>query len=48
MVKLSQIQEFMARQSEEDKKMKSVQIEGETVEDALQQASVELGVAVKK
>ena len=47
MVTLSQIQDFMTRQAEEDKKIKSVQVEGETAEDALEQASVELGVAVK-
>jgi uncharacterized protein (DUF342 family) len=37
----------MVQQSEEDKKIRSVQVEGESVEEALEQAAIELGAAIK-
>ena len=48
MVHLNQIRDYMTRQAEEDGKKGSVQIEGESIDDALSQAAVELGLPVKK
>jgi uncharacterized protein (DUF342 family) len=48
MVRLSQVQQFMAQQSEADRQIRSVQVEGESIEDALEQASIELGVPLKE
>jgi len=47
MIQLSQLREYMAEQGEEDKKARSVQVEAESIEDALGQAAVELGVPVE-
>jgi len=48
MIKLSQVQEYMAQQSAVDKEIRSVEVEGDTIEDALGQASIELGVSIKE
>ena len=45
---ITQLREYMKRQVEIDKNKNSVQVTGETIEDALQQASIELGIPVKK
>jgi uncharacterized protein len=47
MVGLSRIREYMRSQAEEDKTRKSVNVSGPTIEDALAQASIELGIPVK-
>lgn len=44
MIGLGQFRERMALLSEEDKERQSIQVSGETIEDALEQAAVELGV----
>ncbi len=46
MIKLSQVQQFMAQQAVVDKQIKSVEVEGDTIENALGQASIELGVSL--
>lgn len=48
MISIIELQEYMKNQLEEDRKVKSLRIEGETIEEALRQASIELGVPVKK
>lgn len=48
MISLTQLQDYMTKQLEEDRKVKSLRIEGENIEEALRQASIELGVPVKK
>jgi len=48
MIKLSQVQQFMAQQSAVDVQIKSVEVEGDTIEDALGQASIELGVSLEE
>lgn len=48
MVKLSQVQQFMAQQSAVDVQIKSVEVEGDTIEDALGQASIELGASLEE
>jgi len=48
MITLTELQEYMTRQLEEDRKVKSLRIEGGNIEEALRQASIELGVPVKK
>ena len=47
MVELSRIREYMRSQAEEDKTRKSVNVSGSSLEDALAQASIELGLPVK-
>ena len=47
MISIEQVREYMARQYAEDSGIRSVQVEGESIEDALEQASVELGLPVK-
>ena len=42
------IQRYMKLKLEEGKKQKYINVSGESLEDALKQASVELGVAIKK
>jgi uncharacterized protein (DUF342 family) len=46
-ISLEQIQEYMRRQSEEDKKNRIITAEGDTVPDALKKASIELGIPVR-
>ena len=48
MVNLTEIQDFMRTQVDEDKKRKSVQVTGESIEDALHQAAIELNLPIKR
>jgi len=48
MISLTELQEYMTKQLKEDRKVKSLRIEGDNIEEALRQASIELGVPVKK
>ncbi|MDR1626783.1 MAG: FapA family protein [Spirochaetia bacterium] len=48
MITLDQIQSFMKVQETEDKALKRVQATGDTQEEALQQAAIELGLALRK
>ncbi len=45
-INLEELQEYMRRQSEEDKKNRTITVEGDTVPDALKKASIELGLPV--
>jgi len=45
-INLEQLQEYMRRQSEEDKKNRTITVEGDTVPDALRKASIELAIPV--
>ncbi len=45
---ITQLREYMKKQADIDRRKKSVQVTGETIEDALRQASIELGLPVKK
>jgi hypothetical protein len=44
---LEQLQEYMRKQSEEDKKNPTIAVEGESVPEALKKASIELGIPVR-
>ena len=48
MVTLSRLREYMRSQAAEDKNRRSVNVSGATVEEALSQASIELGVPLKE
>jgi uncharacterized protein (DUF342 family) len=48
MINLSQLQEYMRKQSEEDKRNKTIKVTAANVQEALKRASVELGVPVKR
>jgi len=48
MIGLSQIQNYMKKQAEEDKNRQFVNVSGATLEEALQQASIELSLPVKR
>ena len=48
MVTLEQIQSYMREQASEDSERRSVEVSGESLEDALAQASIELDLPVKK
>ncbi len=48
MVELNQLREYMRTQAREDRKRKVVQVQGDSVDDALRQASIELGIPVKR
>ncbi len=48
MVTLEEIREYLAAQIENDKNIKSVRAEGVTIEEALKQASIELGLPIRK
>ncbi len=48
MVTLEELREYMRKQAEEDKRKKSVQVTGPSLEQALEQASIELSIPVKK
>jgi hypothetical protein len=48
MIDLDGLREYMRRQSEEDRKNRTVQLEAASVEDGLRQASIELGAPVAK
>ncbi|MBN2735426.1 MAG: FapA family protein [Spirochaetales bacterium] len=47
MVNLSQLREFMNRQSEKDRGNKTIEITGKSINEALLNASIELGIPVK-
>ena len=47
MIELPRLREYMRVQAEEDKKRRSVNVSGPTIEDALNQAAIELAVTVK-
>jgi uncharacterized protein (DUF342 family) len=46
-MKLKQMQEYMAQMAEEDRKIRSIEVEGESMEETLDQASLELGIPVR-
>jgi uncharacterized protein (DUF342 family) len=48
MITLDQIQSFMKVRMTEDKALKRVKASGDTIEEALQQAAIELGLALRK
>lgn len=48
MPSLAEVREYMRKQAETDREKKSVQVTGETIDDALQQAVIELGIPIKK
>lgn len=48
MVTLDQLRDYMRRQAADDRSRKSVQVSGDSIEDALHQASIELGLPVSK
>ncbi len=47
MISLNQVRSYMKKQAEEDKKVKSIQLEGDSIETVLKQAAIELGSSVK-
>ena len=48
MVGVDQLREYMRRQAQEDRNRHSIPVTGKTLEEALQQASIELGIPVRK
>lgn len=48
MIKISQLREYMKKQAVEDRKTKTVHVNGSSLEEALKKASIELNVPVKK
>ncbi len=48
MVQLSELREFMRKQAEDDRSRRTVQVSGSTIDEALEQASIELNVPLKK
>lgn len=48
MVQLSELREFMRKQAEDDRSRRTVQVSGATIEEALEQASIELNIPLKK
>ena len=48
MVSMEHLQAFMRKAAEDDKAKKYVNVSGETLEEALREASVELGIPVKR
>jgi len=48
MVGIDQLRDYMRQQAEEDRQRRSIPVSGRTLEEALQQASIELGVPVRK
>ncbi len=48
MVQLSELREFMRKQAESDRARKTVQVSGPTIEEALEQACIELALPLKK
>src|SRR5208282_3105946 len=43
-INLEQIQEYMRKQSEADKKNRSITVQAESIQDGLKKASIELGI----
>jgi uncharacterized protein (DUF342 family) len=48
MVKLSDIQDYMASQAQADRGLRSVRVEGESLEEALESGAVQLGLPLEK
>jgi uncharacterized protein (DUF342 family) len=48
MINMTKLQEYMRKQSEEDKKNRTVRVSAPSIQDALRRASIELGVPIKK
>ena len=48
MVQLSELREFMKKQAEQDRSRKTVQVAGATIDEALEQASIELDLPLSK
>lgn len=48
MISLSQLREYMNRQVEKDKEVKSIEVHGDSLEDALKTASIELDVPINR
>ena len=48
MVQLSDLREFMRKQAEDDRLRRTVQVSGATIDEALEQASIELNIPLKK
>lgn len=46
-INLEQLQDYMRKQSAEDKKNRTITVEAESIPDALKKASIELGIAVR-
>ena len=47
-ITLNQLREYMKTQAQEDKKKKSIRVTGATLDETLENASIELGIPVKK
>lgn len=48
MVEINTIRDYMQKRAEEDRNLKSIQVKGENLEEALANAATELGIPVKK
>ncbi len=48
MVQLSELREFMRKQAEEDRSRRTVQVSGSTIDEALEQASIELNIPLSR
>ncbi len=48
MIGLEEIKDFMQKEAEKDRKIRYVKAEGLTIEEALKQASIELGIPIRK
>ncbi|HAK44866.1 MAG TPA: polymerase [Spirochaeta sp.] len=48
MVQLSDLRDFMKKQAQEDRSRRTVQVSGLTIDEALEQASIELNIPLKK
>ena len=48
MVQLSELREFMKKQAQDDRSRRTVQVSGATIDEALEQASIELNIPLKK
>ena len=48
LIGLEELRDLMRKQSEEDRKNRTISVEGQSVEEALKRASIELGVAVRR
>jgi predicted RNA-binding protein Jag len=48
MISLTEMQEVISRQLEEDKKVRSIEVTGDTLEEAVSNAALELGIGVRR
>ena len=48
LIGLEELRDLMRKQSEEDRRNRTISVEGQSVEEALKRASIELGVAVRR